>query len=58
MNSPASLISLRPSQAAVYNVDEGMRESTLTQANVASVSHQILRDQRDGLDQLGSKMGV
>lgn len=55
INSPAWLISLRPSQAAVYNVDEGVSESALTEANVASIFHQILKEQRD---QQGNKMGV
>lgn len=51
-----------PSQAAAshgsFNVDEGVSESTLTEANVASVLHQILREQRDGLYQQGHKMAV
>lgn len=58
VNSPAPLISLRPSQAAVYKLNEGVRESTLTEANVASVVHQILKEQRDGLDHQGNKMDV
>lgn len=58
IDSSASLISLRPSQAAVYNVDEGVRESPLTEANVASVFHQILKDQHDALDHQGNKTGV
>lgn len=51
-----------PSQAAAshgsFNVDEGGNELTLTEANVASVLHQILREQRDGLYQQGTKMAV
>lgn len=51
-----------PSQAALsqggFNEDEGVRASTLTEANVASVFHHILKEQHEGLDQPANKMGL
>lgn len=51
-----------PSQAALsqggFNEDEGVGASTLTEANVASVFHHILKEQHEGLDQPANKRGL
>lgn len=56
---PCSARPSPPSQAVLsqggFSEDEGVRASTLTEANVASVLHHILKEQHEGLEQPANK---